>query len=528
MDAVLRFLADQPLLLLACLLCLGAAAGKVKIGGVQLGPAAVLFAGLALASVGVAHDVQLQIPEILGTTGLVLFTYTVGVISGPSFFSSVRSGWKIMVATVGAFVVVAAAGMIVGKALGLETPVIAGTFAGALTNTPALAAASDASGGSGAPSIGYSIAYLWGVLGMLAATIFVLGRGDDDSQDEPVDNVTVRVDRTHAPTISDLERKHGGRITFTRHKRGHFANTTEVPAPDTTLQERDLVTVVGPRTLALQVAKELGHRSSHDIVVDSDLAYRRITLSRSELGGRRVDELDLAQFGAMVSRVRRGDVDLVATHGFVLQQGDRVRVIAPRRRMKQVAKYLGDSERGTADLNPTGLALGLAVGLLLGLVHIPLPGGGGFDVGAAAGTLVVGLVFGRLGRVGPVVTSMPHAAASTLSSLGMIIFLAYAGTKAGGKFVSAVTSDLGWKIAVVGFVVTTLAALVLVVAGLALRTAPRELGGVLGGAQTQPAILAFANERTGFDMRVGLGYALVYPAAMIGKIVVVQLMLAVG
>src|SRR5690606_5579912 len=108
---------------------------------------------------------------------------------------------------------------------------------------------------------------------------------------------------------------------------------------------------------------------------------------------------------------------------FVVQMGDRLRVIAPQDRMREVSTHLGDSERGLSDINPAGLALGMSLGVLIGLVPIPVPGGG-FALGAAAGTLLVGLVFGRLGRVGPVVTSMSHGAASSLSTFGMITFLA--------------------------------------------------------------------------------------------------------
>ena len=130
-------------------------------------------------------------------------------------------------------------------------------------------------------------------------------------------------------------------------------------------------------------------------------------------------ELDLpARFGALASRVRRGDVDLLATDDLVVQQGDRIRVIAPRGRMADIARHLGDSERGPADLNPIGLSLGLCMGLLLGLVPLPSPSGGTFTVGLAAGPLLVGLVLGRLSRTGRVSWSVPYTASIALQQLG--------------------------------------------------------------------------------------------------------------
>ncbi len=192
--------------------------------------------------------------------------------------------------------------------------------------------------------------------------------------------------------------------------------------------------------------------------------------------------------------------------------------------MPEITAHLGDSERGLSDINPTGFALGLGLGLLIGLVHIPLPGGG-FSLGAAAGTLVSGLVFGRLGRVGPLVTSMSTGAAQTLSHFGMITFLAYAGTRAGQQITAALRSDVGWKAAVAGLVVTSAVGLLLLALGRRInRLGGTEHAGVIGGSATQPAILAFANERTGFDTRVGLGYVLVYPAAMIAKILLAQVL----
>jgi len=218
---------------------------------------------------------------------------------------------------------------------------------------------------------------------------------------------------------------------------------------------------------------------------------------------------------------------MIPTPDFVLQLGDRLRVVAPRDQMRPLRAYLGDSERGFSDINPLGLALGLTVGIGIGMIPIPLPTGT-FTLGSAAGTLLAGLVFARIGRVGPIPISMPTAAAHALSALGMLVFLAYAGTKAGLLFAEAVSSNLGWKVALLGFVVTIAAAAALLLAGRLQRTDWVQLAGQLGGAQTQPALLAFANTRSSFDTRVSLGYALVYPAAMVGKILLAQLLVLLG
>ena len=526
MSAVLDLLQDHPLLLLALLLALGAAVGHVRVAGVNLGPAAVLFAALGVSAWAASMGSDLEIPEVLGTFGLVLFTYTVGVVSGTHFFASLRRGWPTMLVVAAALALMGAVAAGLGRVLGIDSGVVAGAFAGALTNTPALAAASDRAASPEAPTIGYSITYLGGVVVMLAVAGWALRRPGAEARREEIGHVTIRVEVREPRTIADLTTANGRRISVSRLKHAHAANPTIVPDGDEVIGHNDLVTVVGPRELLDDVAGQLGHVSSHDIVADRrDLDYRRITLSSKPLVGHTIGELDLERrFGATVSRVRRGDVDLVAHETFVLAMGDRLRVIAPTGRMAEVSEHLGDSDRGMSDINVGGLALGLATGLALGLVHVPTPGGG-FTVGAAAGTLLVGLVFGRLGRVGPVITSMSHGAAQSLSALGMVTFLAYAGVRAGRTITEALASDAGWRVLVLGLVITALGALVLVT-GLHLlrRQSWLETAGGLAGAQTQPAILAYVNERTGYDTRVGVAYALVYPVAMIVKIVVAQVL----
>ncbi|MBK8757208.1 MAG: transporter [Actinomycetales bacterium] len=520
----LALLAAQPILLLALLLGVGSLLGSFRYKGVHLGPAAVLFTAIAVSSLGTAYEVKLQIPEVVGTLGLVLFTYTVGLLSGPNFFASLKRGWIAMVAVMGAFIAAAIAAVGIGKLLGLPMPVIAGSFAGALNNTPALAAASQRSGDTAGPTIGYSITYLFGVFALLFAALVALRKRTlEGGRPAPLTTLTVRVDRDDIVCSSELVDAYDGSVVFSRIQHGE-ENPVEVAAEHTLIRRDDLVTVVGPADVVDEVAEDLGHKSSHALQsARHDLDFRRITLSQPTLAGSTIAELDLdARFGAVATRVRRGDLDMVAQDDFVVQMGDRIRVTAPTEQMVAVGRYLGDSERGLSDINPIGFAIGLALGVALGLVYIPLPGGG-FTLGSAAGTLLVGLVFGRVVRIGRVVVSMSNSSATSLSTFGMITFLAYAGSRAGEHFLASVTSDLGWKVFLLGVVITGAGAVLVLAAGkYVVKTSGSQLAGILAGAQTQPAVLAFANERSGFDVRVGLGYAMVYPAAMIAKILLAQ------
>ena len=182
----------------------------------------------------------------------------------------------------------------------------------------------------------------------------------------------------------------------------------------------------------------------------SDIDFRRITLSNSDYVGRELHELRMEErFDAVVSRVRRGDIDIIATPDLVLQSGDRLRVTAPRERLAEITKDLGDSERTAGDINPIGLGLGLTLGLLLAFVQIPLPGGGTLVLGTATAPLVLGVVLGAIGRTGPMIWALPGNVANTLNQFSLLVFLVAVGTGAGSGLVTALSAD-GLQLVIAG------------------------------------------------------------------------------
>ena len=243
-------------------------------------------------------------------------------------------------------------------------------------------------------------------------------------------------------------------------------------------------------------------------------------LSNADLSGRTLGDLRLyRRFGALVTRVRRGDVDLLADDDLVLQMGDRVRVVALRDDLPRVSSFFGDSEQKVASFNMTGIGLGMLVGTMLGLLAIPGPGGVSISLGLAGGCLVFGLWAGAKQKTGRIIWTIPHHAAATLTHLGIVLFLAYAGSNSGAAFAAAITTPQGVELLLVGALATLTSAAVLMIGGkyFAGVTGPK-LAGVIAAAQTQPAVLAYANERTDRDPAVNLGYSLVYPVAMIAKV----------
>ncbi len=526
--------AEQPLLLLVVILAIGGAIGAIRIGTFSLGPAAVLFTALAFS----AYDDRLRLPAIIGSFGLALFAYVIGIGAGPSFFATIRSGSRIVGLVVATLIGAAVVAVLAAGALGLSGPIVSGIYAGALTNTPALAAATE-TWQSDLPTVGYSVTYLFGVLGMLLAAAVGLrlrapraALAPVAEQEPPPDlaALTVRVDVADLPDIGTLIERYDNRLLFARIMRGDrpgHPGVVDVATDDAVLAAGDIVSVIGDPETVEAFATATGHPSTVALTLDrSTVDYRRVAVSNRAVAGRPLGGLNLRRrFGAVATRVRRGDVDLLATDDLHVQIGDRIRIVAPRDRMREVTAYFGDSEKGATAYSLTSTSLGMSLGVLVGLLEFPLPGGGHFALGLAGGPLLVGLIAGRAGRTGPVLWSMPHGVAATLSQLGMSLFLAYAGSNAGSALAQALGGPVGPRLLAAGAVVTTVTAAAIIVSGrLVAGIHGPHLAGVLAGAQTQPAVLAYANESTQDDPRVNLGYALIYPAAMIVKVIAAPLL----
>jgi putative transport protein len=190
-----------------------------------------------------------------------------------------------------------------------------------------------------------------------------------------------------------------------------------------------------------------------------------------------------------------------------------------------VSGFFGDSYRAVSEIDVLTLMLGMAAGLLLGMIPVPLPGGLVVRLGLAGGPLIVALTLGALERTGPLVWNIPFSANLTLRQLGLILFLAGIGTRSGWVFVSTLAAGGGGGIFVAGTLLTC------GIASITLWTGHRILGipmsvliGMLAGLQTQPAVLGFALAQTRNELP-NVGYAAVYPVAIVGKILLAQLLL---
>jgi putative transport protein len=306
----------------------------------------------------------------------------------------------------------------------------------------------------------------------------------------------------------------------------HDQDQLALTGPQTRLTIGDLISVIGSPEDLDEVTTHLGESCDDHLELDrTEYDFRRVFVSNPKVAGHRLHDFNLLQqYGAIVTRVRRGDVELLPHGDTVLELGDRVRVVAKAENMAAVSNFFGDSYRALSEIDLLNFSLGLAMGLLLGLIPIPLPGGLTFELGLAGGPLIVALILGKLGRTGPIVWVLPYSANLVLRQLGLVLFFAGLGTRSGFAFVNTLTGSGGATIFFGGAIITCVTALLTLWLGYKLLHIPMSLlTGMLAGLQTQPAVLSYALDQSENDLP-NIGYATVFPVATITKILLAQLL----
>ncbi|HEV8548648.1 MAG TPA: TrkA C-terminal domain-containing protein, partial [Polyangiaceae bacterium] len=428
-------------------------------------------------------------------------------------------------------------------ALGFASGPAAGVFAGALTNTPALAAVVQSLKSAGAtetalsePVLAYSICYPLGVL----LPLVIVGLSDrwfkvdfksepiareyGGRGDAPIVTATAQVDAAPNASAGELRRTPDYQVNFGRVRRD---GKTRIVADDTRFEKRDLVTVVGTEQDVKRAVAALGRPSAIHLELDrSEIDYRRMFVSNPAVTERPLRELELGdEHAAVITRVRRGDVDLVPDADFELLLGDRVRVTAARSVMPSLGRLFGDSLQKLAEVDVITFGIGIGLGLVLGAIPLPLPGGQVFSLGNAGGPLVAGLCLGRVGRTGPLVWAPPYGVNLTLRQFGLVLFLAGVGVQAGAHLAGTLSRGAPVQMLATGAVVTLVSASSALFVGHRLLRIPLSvMVGTLAGVHTQPAVLAFATQKTQSELP-NTGYATVFPLATISKIVLAQLLL---
>lgn len=541
MQFIIEVLEESTLLLLFVVLAVGAPLGKIKIAGVNLGIAAILFTGLAFGSL--SPDIKLS--AVIYEIGLVLFIYCIGISSGEQFFCNLRQkGWMENILVLSMIALAFVFILILHAVTDLQTSYLAGLFSGSLTNTPALATAIEFMKNSmpagvselvlAEPVVAYSVAYPMGVIGMIIAIIafqkifktsFTATTPSADS--EQITNATVRIthDNVIGKTIGEFKANHSTNVLFGRVRQ----QETTVLAQDYIRLEKDnLITVVGKPAEVKHTTTLLGELSDVQLTMDhQQLEMRRIFVSNPAIIGHRLKDLNLTHtMGILITRLRRGDQDVLPNANTTLQFGDRVRILTRKEHLADASKFFGDSYAAQSEIDILTLGLGIAAGFFLGMVPIPLPGGLTLKLGMAGGPLIVALILGAMNRVGKLVFVMPYSANNTVRQLGLVLFLAGIGTRSGYAFKEVLlNSPNGLALFIYGMGITILIGFIFLFLGFRFLNIPLpRLAGMLAGLQTQPAVLAFVNEQSHSD-QPDIGYTSVFPIAMLAKILFVQVLL---
>ena len=517
LKAMASLFASSPLLALFVVVALGAAIGAIRIGPLRFGAAGALFVGLVVSALH--PEVVSTHMSIVQPMGLAFFVYCVGISAGATFFQDLRKQTNLLALTTIVCVVGAVIALAGGRLLGLSSGLTSGLFTGALTAAPALDTATRLTGDSNA-AVGYAFGYPVGVIGGILIVTITVTRKWVGPKDTPslagssLEAVSIHVSKHINTRDIDAWRDQRVRLSYLCRD-----GRTRVTAPGEDLLPGDRVVMVGDPASIKEAAPLVGEILDHNLEDDrSDLAFERIVVSNPDVAGRSVSELNVTKrFGAVITRVRRGDLDLLARDDLDLQLGDHVAVVVPTDELDDIAEWLGDSERRVAEVDGMAFGIGLVLGLLLGVVSFPLPGGQGFQLGAAAGPLIVGMLLGALRRTGPLVWTLPAAANLTIRQIGLMLFLAALGLNAGPQFASLLGSPEGWRAALLAAVMVVVCCVIQALGAKFIGLSSARAAGGIAGFLGQPAVLQAADARV-TDERIEAAYATLFAFAIIIKI----------
>ena len=533
-------------LILALVISLGVALGKLKIAGVKLGVTWILFVGIAFSHFGMTLNEHLL--HFLKEFGLILFVYSIGLQVGPSFFSSFKKGGiQLNMFATGIVLLGVLITDVIYLITDLPITTMVGILSGAVTNTPGLGAAQQAYSdmtGIDSPDIatGYAVAYPLGVLGIILSMIVIRGvckvRFEEENkamtvqQSDSKEAVRISVEVKNpfiaGKTVLQIKRLINRQFVISRvlHPDGHI----DIVNAKTTLAMGDRVLIVTTThdmdLLVDLLGEKIDMEKEEWEKLDNQLISRRIMITKSKLNGQHIGSLRLQSYGVNVTRVNRAGVDLIPNHNLQLQMGDHLTVVGSESAINAVSKVLGNSMRRLNEPNLIPIFVGIFLGVVLGSVPIMFPGiPQPVKLGLAGGPLVVSILISRFGPHYKLVTYTTMSANLMLREVGIALFLACVGLGAGEGFVHTVLYENGYHWIGYGFIITVLPLLIIgLIARKFFKLNYFTLMGVAAGAMTDPPALAYSNGVAGNDMP-SVGYATVYPLTMFLRILTAQLLI---
>lgn len=552
MSGIPGLAATQPVayavLILAGVAVLGLAVGQVKIRGIRLGVAGVLFAGILFGHLGLT--ISLETLGFVRDFGLILFVYTIGIQVGPGFLTSLRrQGLPLNLLAAGVVLGGALLTIASSRLLHIDMAAAVGIFAGATTNTPSLGAAQEAlklmpgfdPTQASLSALGYAAAYPFGIIGIILAMVVVrrISRIDpvkeaqafaaeQERGHEPLQRMSIRVRNPNLAGLKlhEIPSKDTLGVVISRIK---YLGEEEVSGADanTVLHEGDILLAVGTAEHLWQFCLIVGAESPENLMeTPGSVSFDRFVVTHRAILGKTIRELGLMQHhGVTVTRVTRADLEMSAIPALRLQFGDTLQVVGKVADIAKVAAVLGNSVKVLNRTNFMTMFIGIGLGVLLGiyplsLPHLPMP----MRLGLAGGPLLAAIVLSRIGRIGPLIWYMPPNANLALRELGITLFLTCAGLKAGEHFFAVLLSIQGVQWMTCGAVITLVPLLLAAWIGRGvLKLNFINVCGVLAGSMTDPPALAFANAINHSDSP-SVAYATVYPMTMLLRILVAQLL----
>ena len=537
-------------MILALVITLGLCLGKLRVKGVSLGLAWILFIGLIFGHFSLNLDEHLL--HFLKEFGLILFVYSIGLEVGPGFFSSFKNGGKSLNLL---SIIVIALSIVTTLAIysvsGTSITSMAGILSGAVTNTPGLGAAQQAFSDLrhiDAPSIaaGYAIAYPMGVLGVILSFIilrYALGinkekeeaeakRGMGHLEEMTLNTFSIQVTNFmifdySVKQIRDLLKRD---FMISKIIRKNSDMHDEIVNGNTIISEGDILQIVAHPTVVEPITALLGERVKvADEKYGKELITRRILITKPGINGKTISQLQIrSNLGANVTRVNRNGVDLIATPDLKLQLGDRVTIVGTELAIAHTEKVLGNQMKRLNYPNLIPIFLGIMLGCIVANIPFFIPGiDENLRLGLTGGPLVVAILIGYFGPKYNLVTYNTISANLMLREIGICIFLACVGLGTGEQFIQTVATESG---------------MIWILYGIAITMVPIILGGIIGkfvfhinyftllgvlaGANTNPSALAYVRDQTTADAPT-IGYANVYPFAMFLRIVTIQIIIFV-
>lgn len=535
-------------LLYSFVIAAGVLLGKIKFFGVSLGVTFVLFAGIVCGHFGFTGNTQIL--NFIQDFGLILFVFCIGLQVGPSFFTSFKKG-GVSMNLVAVGVILLNIAVVVGLyyALGgrIELPMMVGILCGAVTNTPGLGAANEALSqlNYDGPQIamGYACAYPLGVLGIIGSIILVralcrvnLKKEEEDiARQEAADphltpimmHLEVRNEALNGKTLFQVKNFIGRDFVISRILQDGHVN---IPSKDTVFHVGDQMFVVCAEEDAEAIIAFIGPKIEVDWEKqDMPMVSRRILVTQARMNGKRLGELHLRTiYGVNITRVNRSGMDIFASYNLTLQVGDRVMVVGPQDAVDRVANLMGNSLKRLDHPNIVTIFVGIFLGILFGSLPIAFPGiPTPVKLGLAGGPLIVAILIGRFGYKLKLVTYTTMSANLMLREIGIALFLASVGIKAGANFVQTVVEGDGLLYVGCGFLITILPLIIMgVIARIHYKMNYFMLMGLMAGATTDPPALAYANQ-TANNNAPAVGYSTVYPVTMFLRILTAQLLILI-